>query len=876
MVAALLGLMLVASVPASTATVATGSLIPNALSLSTVPSKLPADNNTYPAVVVSVVDSNGRPTVAKSDIQVSLTSSQESVGTISAEVDIPAGGTYVIANFTTTHTAGATTITATTTGLKTASATVTTVVAVGYPTHLVMTAIPSTVPARSANVGNLILELEDDSGLPAKAIADVPISLYSSNTNVVNLTAPAAVMKQGAYLDEVNYTSGFVPGTATITASASGFASGQATISVLGSPPLALKLLAQPSTMPACTGNVTSCTGRLVVALTDLDGNPTRATRNIEVQIRSADLAIVNASETTTIEEGNISATATFTVAVDNVPTPPGLDQVTITASSPGLQSAFASINIQDPVLISRPFCTSQASPICQLNILAGPSPVLADHRSYSSVVVSLWATSPGGEAGPAINATGATEVTLTSSVTGVGNFTRISFSIPPGQNWASVTFTSTFQVGQTMLTASAQNILPVQTALATYGPIPAQVVLSPISAQLPADGAQHTALELALEDAFGSPAVAPFDVPVSLSSSSNDIISVSNAVIPSGQTYAVLNVTAGILQGHANVTALVSSFTSGYVSSSVELSTVIPAPSALVAVAPDANNVMLTAGTGNAPPPMAIQLTDSGLNPARARAPMNITITSSNSTVIPTVQNAIIQIGQDYTTIPLSARVAGQTTLTLSSPGLKVASLPMTFLAYPSVETLTGGPAKIFTNQSSILVATVSLDGQPEAGAPVSWSAPSGGFIIATSHTTNSTTISATSFVAAQTSTSTRKSTTTTALATLPIANDTTDKTGTSTAIFHPAKIGTVVVTAVVSPQGLPTKTLNFTVTVTAAPPPPVVKHKATLVQQLTTFPLMLVPVGGAGGAVVLVLLVRRRGGSKGGGEEEFDNTFE
>ena len=37
--------------------------------------------------------------------------------------------------------------------------------------------------------------------------------------------------------------------------------------------------------------------------------------------------------------------------------------------------------------------------------------------------------------------------------------------------------------------------------------------------------------------------------------------------MIPSGQTFAIVNVTAGILQGTANVTALVSSFTSGYAS---------------------------------------------------------------------------------------------------------------------------------------------------------------------------------------------------------------------------------------------------------------------------------------------------------------------
>ena len=122
-----------------------------------------------------------------------------------------------------------------------------------------ITAVPNTVPASAASTGNLILELEDDVGLPAKAISDIPISLYSSNTNVVNVTAADHVMKQGEYLKEINYTSGFVPGLGNHHSLRRGFRFRERTISVLGSPPLALKLQAQPSTMVACTANVTSC-----------------------------------------------------------------------------------------------------------------------------------------------------------------------------------------------------------------------------------------------------------------------------------------------------------------------------------------------------------------------------------------------------------------------------------------------------------------------------------------------------------------------------------------------------------------------------------------------------------------------------------------
>ena len=857
----------------STRALISQSLAPVALSLSTIPSALPADNSTYPAVVVTVVGPNGQPTVALTNINVSLTSSEEYVGKVTANVVIPAGQTYAIASFATTHTAGVTTVTATTTGLRTASTGVTTVIAVGYPTHLVITAVPNTVPASAASTGNLILELEDGVGLPAKAIGDIPISLYSSNTNVVNVTAATTVMKQGEYLIEINYTSGFVPGSAVITASATGFASGIATISVLGSPPLALKLQAQPDLMVACTSNVTSCEGRLVVALTDLGGNPTLATRDIQVQIRSSDLKVVNASETATILEGNISAIATFVVVASSVGGTP--DQATITASSPGLQSSSASVSIYNPTIINSSVCTSGPLTTCQLAIFEGPNPVLADHRSYSSVVVALQ--DPGGA--PAVNDSGPTEVTLTSSVTGVGNFTSIKFAIPEGRNWASVTFTSTYQVGTTVLTASAQNILAVQTSLNTYGAIPSQVVISTISTPLPADGATHPALELSLEDAFGSPAIAAFDIPVSLSSSQAGIVSVSDAVIPAGRTFAVVNVTAGILQGTANLTALVSSFTSGYASSSVKLATVIPAPSSLSAVAPNDDTIMLTPNASQQFALLAVQLQNSLNNPARARAPMNISVTSSNSTVISKVLTATIGVGQDYALITLAAKVPGKTTLTLSTPGLSIASLSITFLPYPGVETITGGPATIFTNQTAVISVNLALDGVPLVGAPVYWKASSGGLIISTPHPSNSSNSTTTSTSTTSSSSTKSKSTTTLAPTGIPAVNDTTDKLGSSIAILHPTKSGSVLITAFVpSSSGILSKTLNFTVQVSTPPPSAnAAKAKASLVQELTTFPLLLVPVGAAGGAVAAVFLIRKKrsgGGAK--GDDEFDTSFE
>jgi hypothetical protein len=76
----------------------------------------------------------------------------------------------------------------------------------------------------------------------------------------------------------------------------------------------------------------------------------------------------------------------------------------------------------------------------------------------------------------------------------------------------------------------------------------------------------------------------------------------------------------------------------------------------------------------------------------------------------------------------------------------------------------------------------------------------------------------------------------------------------------------------------GLLTRTLNFTVQVTAPPASAgaATHAKASLIQELTTFPLLLVPIGGAGAAVAVVFLIRRRRGGGESGEENFDTSFE
>ncbi len=802
-VAALLFVLffLLEGVPAVSAPPSAGPSVPASLSISVIPSTLPADNITYAALVVSLVDKAGVPTVATNDTLIYLTSSLESVGKVQSTITIGLGKNYATANFTTTKTPGATHITASTTGLQTASADVTTLIARGYPTHLTVTAVPDTVIAKRNNVGSLIVELQDDAGLPAKAVSDTTVNLYSSNKHVLNVTESSSAIKAGQFLRLVNYTTGFVPGSAFLTASASGYGQGNTAVTVLGLPPLALKLYALPTNMMMCGLGVPtqSCLGRLVIAVTDYKGNPVPAPRDITVFIRSSKLPVIAIpKDQVRIVAGNISTTATFQTTLTS-------GSAEIAVSSPSLESDFAKITTIPSV--PKP---------SGIKLYLGPTVVLANHQSYSSVVVSLVNGSS-----PAVNSTGPTRVVLTSSLSAVGNITQVFLTIPTGQNFAGTVFTSTFRVGETTLTASAHNLLPDQNKLATFGPIPAKIVLRTISSTLPADGLAHSALEIGLQDSFGSPALAPSFLPVNLSSSQNGVAKVFPTVIKAGQSFAITNVTTGVIPGTVNITA-VAKLSSGYIVSSAQMSTIIPAPSAIAAfVAPGKGIFDKLRG-----PFLVVQLQDAAANPARAREASSVTVTSTNTTVFAKTLRVILSPGADFVKVPIKAKTTGTTILTLTSPGLTSTNVAITLLPYPYVVQIDPLVVNVFANQTVPITVSAQLLGKGVKAVHVSWNSSSGGL-----SSTNSST---------------------------------------GAVVFTPNGPGVAKIVAILAHPVLGSQNVTSTIIVLPVP----IKERPSILQQLLTFPYVLGIVGAAIGAVIALLFVmrRRRKGADLGEDAGFD----
>ncbi|MDA4118265.1 MAG: hypothetical protein OK455_07970 [Thaumarchaeota archaeon] len=530
------------------------------------------------------------------------------------------------------------------------------------------------------------MELTDDTGLPAKAISNVAIQLFSSNVGIVSLGSTNVTIKANQVLAQSTFSTSYLPGTATVTASATGFTSGSNPVSVVGPAPLKLNIIPEPDKLAL------SSSGNLVISLTDLAGDPARAPSDVLVSLISSSLRAVTVQSTATILPGSI-----YTIASYSATTVAG--NATLTVSSPGLQSSSIIVYTGAP-----------GGPV-SLKVFLGPSPVLSDNENYNEgILVGIV-----NRTGYAAVASSDITVQLTSSSSMVGSV-QPSVTIPAGQSFVTAPFQSTFASGTTLITASASNLLPAQGTLATYGPVPAKLQIQGIPSTLPADAGTYQALSVALVDASGGPAVAPQDIVVQLSSSKADAVSVnSEAVIKQGTISKIVSVQTSVVAASANITASVA----GLGSSTLLFKTVTPAPSGLaVYVAP----AVTFSSTSKSSPLFVVQLQDSQGNPARARQTTNIVITSSNSLVMNKSISLTIAPGLDYAIGSLVGAGAGAGTFTASSPGLGSSTADLQLLQYPVVLTLTPGKPVIYANQTTSLVFTATFLGKPISNASVTW----------------------------------------------------------------------------------------------------------------------------------------------------------
>ncbi len=240
---------------------------PDQLKISTGPTKVLADNTAYRQIVIQLQDSAGNLAAASSDVTVTIASSDKSIGTTETQITIPQSQTYALATFTTTYKAGTTTITAAATGLVAANQAITTV---GFnPSKLAVYCVPATLPSDNAEYQTIQVQLQDAQGNPAKdPEAAVTVNLFSSEPTIgkvsSTLTIPFGKTHATGAVTVTN-----APGSTVVTAQASSYTPGQATITTytIDFSKLHVTVTANPENV--LNGNNTEITAYITA-----DGNP--------------------------------------------------------------------------------------------------------------------------------------------------------------------------------------------------------------------------------------------------------------------------------------------------------------------------------------------------------------------------------------------------------------------------------------------------------------------------------------------------------------------------------------------------------------------------------------------------------------------------
>jgi hypothetical protein len=426
-------LFAVCVLPASAAT-ATSSL-----KIFAGPNSVPADNQAYGIIVVQLQDSHGAPLRASASTEVRLSSSATNVGTVDQTVTIAQGTTAVSASFYATYTPGSTTITASATGYPTAQTTITTVAPT--PIALAVYAFPPILPADGNTYQALLVQLQDSTGTPAKApVGGIQATLTSSNATVAAADSSATIPEGETYA-LANVKASF-PGAATITATASGYATAQATLTVqqVGNVATSVKVYLVPPKVQA-DGNSYE---QISVELQDSKGKLAQATTDMAVTLASSNTAIATVDPSVTINAAQAFALAKFTTTYKAGAT-------TITAAATNYTTSQATLT------------TTGSSP-AKIAVYAVPATLPADAQAYNCIQVQLQDAS----GKPARDPTQDTTIYLSTSTFEAGNVTD-AVTIPSGQTQATGTFTATCAAGTSTITAQASGYTSGQAKITTY-----------------------------------------------------------------------------------------------------------------------------------------------------------------------------------------------------------------------------------------------------------------------------------------------------------------------------------------------------------------------------------------------------------------------
>ncbi len=220
------------------------------------------------------------------------------------------------------------------------------------------------------------------------------------------------------------------------------------------------------------------------------------------------------------------------------------------------LTAGFLAFNVNSSLAL-----TSDPS---KLDIVIGPTSVLADNNTYNSVFIQLKDVN-----NKPARALQDTVITLSSSSTNIGTVDT-SAIVQKGKTYTSANFFSTNTSGSATITAAATGFATVQSSISTItesGSMPSKFAVFCVPQTLPSDASTYPAIQVQLQDAQNRPTkAAEADVTVNIFSSTPEVgdVTTSTLIVPVGKSQATGSIKVTNAPGITIITAAWSNYTTG------------------------------------------------------------------------------------------------------------------------------------------------------------------------------------------------------------------------------------------------------------------------------------------------------------------------
>lgn len=561
------------------------------------------------------------------------------------------------------------------------------------PAKLKIYVAPTKVPADNKAYEMIFVQLQDSKNNPARAPESITVYLSSSKTDVGSTDSTITIQKGSTYA-KANFYSTYTPGTTTITASASGFATVQGSITTVGPVPSKLAVYALPPTLPADGSSHEA----IVVQLQDASGAPARAPLgDLVVTLSSSNTTVGTVSPSVTIKAGSTYTTANF--LANNV------GSTTITAIASGYSSGQAIIKTEH----------GNATAV-KLAIHVAPLKVLADGGAYNMIAVQLQDAS-----GKLASASSAQSISLSSSATDIGTVDT-SVTINAGSTYSMARLYSTHSPGSTTITAAAPGYTSSQASITTIGYVPTKLAVFCAPSSLPADGQSYDAIIVQLQDSSGNPAKDPIGaIKVSLFSSKTEIGDVDpEIVIPFGENFATAKFRSLYSAGSTSITAQSAGYTAAQASMTVSL---IDKYALTISAVAEPNPVNSSAQTT-----LRMYVTYSGLAPAAGATVKLASDKGGNFSVVSDEKDGY------YVCVFTAPKVTKETVCTISinasKTGYTTGNASIQIKVVPAIRT---GTLDVFVRDrdgNPVSGATVSSVSQPSGASPLNATTDAQGYV--------------------------------------------------------------------------------------------------------------------------------------------------